>query len=77
MGPQETSSVEQRKEADLFALQRNQRRAVCELWTHQLGWELRVVTPYQTLMTQLCATRQQALATSEAWKSAMLAKAWK
>ena len=77
MPRQGNRSAEPSKQRELFVLQRNQRRAVCELWTHQLGWELRIVTPYQTLMTQVCGSEQEALATSESWKAAMIAKAWR
>ena len=47
--------------------------ARCELWSHQFGWELRLMTT-DLLRSQVCRSSEEILSTQEQWKAAMLAK---
>ena len=46
------------------------------LYTHQLGWELRVESG-ELLMTQVCRSDRKIEDVSAAWKTAMLDKGWR
>ena len=53
------------------------RQAVCELWSHQFGWELRLVIDGGELTrSQVCRSNDEILDTQEQWKSAMVGKGW-
>ena len=53
------------------------RQAVCELWSHQLGWELRLVIDGGELTrSQVCRSNDEILDTQEQWKAAMVGKGW-
>jgi hypothetical protein len=52
------------------------RTARCVMFTHQLGWELRIDSG-DLLMTQVCKSDQEIEDTSAAWKAAMIEKGWK
>ena len=49
--------------------------ARCVLVSHQLGWELRLMTP-DLLRSQVCRSSEEILNTYRAWKAAMLEKGW-
>jgi len=50
--------------------------AECELFAHQLGWELRLLTGQELRMSQICRSQDEVLTTSEQWKAAMIEKGW-
>jgi hypothetical protein len=53
------------------------RQAVCELWSHQLGWELRLVIDGGELTrSQVCRSNDEILDMQEQWKAAMIGKGW-
>jgi hypothetical protein len=49
--------------------------ARCELWSHQFGWELRLMTT-DLRRSQVCRSSEEILNTHEAWRAAMLEKGW-
>jgi hypothetical protein len=52
--------------------------AVCEVWTHRFGWELRlIIGGHQMQMTSVVQSDREMHATVETWKAAMLAKGWR
>ena len=53
-------------------------RARCELWSHQFGFELRLVhgAESELLRSQVCRTDDEILTTGEQWKAAMIEKGW-
>jgi hypothetical protein len=51
--------------------------AVCQLLTHQPGWELRLAVDGALVRSQVCATESEALATSETWKLGMIERGWR
>lgn len=63
---------------DWFVLTRNGSQARCEIRTHPLGWELRLIGAagdgFET--TQVCKTEQETFDTADRWKAAMLDKDW-
>jgi hypothetical protein len=48
------------------------KEAVCELFSHQLGHELRLSANGELLASQVCRNNEQILTTQEQWKAAML-----
>ena len=64
---------------DLFSLYNNRREARVALFTHQLGWEVRllVCSPLEVVQTQVCRDQQEVLATGERWKAAFAEKGWR
>jgi hypothetical protein len=63
---------------DLFRLQKNRREARAALFTHQLGWEVRlfVGSQLEVVQTQVCRDQEEVLRTGEQWKAAMIEKGW-
>ena len=63
---------------EVFTLTKSGRRAVCELWSHQFGWELRLYVGQQTeiVQSQVCRTEDDVFIVGEAWKAEMTAKGW-
>lgn len=64
---------------DLFRLQKNRREARAALFTHQLGWEVRLLTGSQleVVQTKVCRDQEEVLTTGEEWKKAMNEKGWR
>ena len=51
--------------------------AVCEVWTHEMGWELRLQVDGQgLLMSSLTRSGAEMLTRVEEWHRAMLQKGW-
>ena len=51
--------------------------AVCEVWTHPSGWELRlIIGGHRMQMTSVVQSDREMHATVETWKAAMLKKGW-
>ncbi len=63
---------------DLFRLTKNRREARAPLFTHQLGWEVRLLVGSQleVVQTQVCRNQEQVLRTGEEWTAAMIEKGW-
>jgi len=50
---------------------------VWQLWSHQLGWELRLVIDGGELTrSQVCRSNDEILDAQEQWKAAMVGKEW-
>jgi hypothetical protein len=51
--------------------------AVCEVWTHPLGWELRLmIDGHGMQMTSVVRSAAEMLEALEKWRAAMLEKGW-
>lgn len=63
---------------ELFVLHKNRRAARAVLFTHQLGWEVRLMIGAQSevVQTQVCRTEEEVLSTDEQWRAAMNEKGW-
>lgn len=64
---------------DLFRLQKNRRGARAARFTHQLGWEVRLLVGSQLEMvqTQVCRDQEEVLRTGGQWQAAMNEKGWR
>ncbi len=51
--------------------------AVCQLVTHQLGWELRLEIAGSVQRSEVCRTHDAVLDTSESWKDGMIENGWR
>lgn len=67
--------------AELFRLAHGRNRRVrCLIFTHQAGFELRLMFGWKAellLRFQVCGTNDETLAVSEQWKAALLKKGWR
>jgi hypothetical protein len=52
------------------------REAVCQLFSHQFGWELGLTVAGELLRSEVCRSQDDVLRVCEQWKAAMLAKGW-
>jgi len=54
------------------------RKPKAALFTHQLGWEVRLLVGSQleVVHTQVCRDQEEVLRTGEQWKAAMIEKGW-
>jgi hypothetical protein len=62
-----------------FILHKNLREAKAVLFTHLLGWEVRLIVGAQleVVQTQVCRTQEELFTTVEQWKAAMGEKGWR
>jgi hypothetical protein len=51
--------------------------AACGLWSHQLGWELRLDVNGLLARSQVCRSRDEVLAICEQWQDAMVSAGWR
>jgi hypothetical protein len=58
-----------------WTMRKGDKVARCELWSHQFGWELRLMTT-DLLRSQVCRSSEEILNTHEQWKAAMIEKGW-
>ena len=59
-----------------WKLTKNTHHAECELFAHELGWELRLFIDSELHMSQLCRAQDDILRVQERWKSQMIRKGW-
>jgi hypothetical protein len=50
--------------------------ASCRLWTHQLGWEVRLEINGDLQRSEVFRSQDEVLTAGETWKAAMLEKGW-
>lgn len=55
---------------------RGQLHATCELWTHQLGWELKLMISGELHRSAVCRSQDDVLTAGEQWKAALVEKGW-
>ena len=60
---------------DAWVLRKDDKTARCSLVTHQLGWELRLITT-GLLRSQLCRSTEEVLRTQEIWRAMMRTEGW-
>ena len=51
--------------------------AVCKLWTHGLGWELRLEINRDLQRSEVFRSQDDVLTAGETWKDAMVEKGWR
>lgn len=60
----------------LWTLSKGSKTVRLVMWSHQLGWELKV-DGAGILLTQVCRSDQEIEDVASAWKQAMLEKGWR
>ena len=50
--------------------------AICKLWTHALGWEVRLEINGDLQRSEVLRSQDDVLTAGETWKAAMLEKGW-
>ena len=66
---------------DVFSLTKPQGNrvltAVCELWTHPFGWELRLMVDGEGVRpSSVVRSAQEIRTTADMWRSSLLEKGW-
>ncbi len=61
----------------LWTMERRHDRARCALMQWPAGWELRVVSGGETLLTEHCTHPAEAFGLAERWKRTMREKGWR
>jgi hypothetical protein len=65
---------------DLFRVHRMREEkrldAVCQLWTHTLGWEVRLEINGDLQRSEVFRDQDAVLTAGEQWKAAMVQKGW-
>ncbi len=60
-----------------WTLQRAGRSAACTIWSHQFGFELRLIISGDPLpRTQVCTSQPDMLTLLDDWRAALEAKGW-
>lgn len=63
---------------EVFILKKSGREAMCQLRSHQFGWELRLIIGADDIVqSQVCRSQDEVLSTGEQWKAAMIEKGWR
>jgi hypothetical protein len=61
----------------MFSLTKQDRSlARCALWSHEFGWELRLMLGGSLIRSQVCREAPEIYAAADEWKSAMVAQGW-
>jgi hypothetical protein len=66
-----------REQAFVWLLQKGRSRARCALWSHPLGWELRVTINGELLRSQAYREADDVLSDVADWRQQFAAKGWK
>jgi hypothetical protein len=68
-GPQQLSPA--------WTLWKSQRSAACTIWSHEFGFEVRLVISGDSLpRTEVCRRHEDMMAAQEAWRAALEGKGW-
>jgi hypothetical protein len=61
-----------------WTLCKGQRSAVCTVWSHEFGFELRLVISRDALpRTEVCRTQEDLIAKQDEWRAALDATGWR
>jgi hypothetical protein len=55
---------------------KNDRAATCEVFSHQLGWELRLIVGPELVQSQVVRTEPALATLASTWRAAMATKGW-
>ena len=67
---------EQQQLSPAWTLFKESKTAQCAVWSHQLGWELRLTIGPEFIQSHVCRSQMELIETQEQWKAAMLTKGW-
>jgi hypothetical protein len=61
-----------------FVLRKNRREAKAMIFTHPVGWEVRLFVGAQLepVQTQTCRTQEELCGTAERWKASLMDQGW-
>jgi hypothetical protein len=60
-----------------WTLWKGQRSAACTVWSHEFGFELRLVVSGDPLTrTEVCRRQEDLIAAQDAWRAALESKSW-
>lgn len=65
-----------REQALVWQLTKRRRSARCGLWSHPLGWELRVTVDGELVRSQAYRVAEDVLADSQQWRRQFAEKGW-
>lgn len=65
-----------REVATWWTLHKGQPRAVCRMFTHVFGHELRLEVKKQLVESRVCKTDEEVLSCQERWRAGLEAKGW-
>ena len=73
-----TWNGEPKEIGDLFRVTKNRRKARAVIFSHQFGWEVRllVASQLEIVQTQVCRSQEEVPSTGEQWRAAMIEKGW-
>ena len=67
---------EQQQLSPAWTLRKGSKAAKCAVWSHQFGWELRLIAGPELVQSQVCRSETELIETQEQWKAAILEKGW-
>jgi hypothetical protein len=65
-----------REQALVWELRKDRHRARCAIWSHPLGWELRVTVDRELLRSQAYRDADEALKDLDTWRAQFADKGW-
>jgi hypothetical protein len=65
---------EQQRLSPAWTLHKGRKAAKCVVWSHQFGWELRLIVGTELIQSQVCRSQPELIEVQEQWRAAMLAK---
>lgn len=66
-----------RELAEVFTMKKGQRRAVCRMFSHVFGHELRLEVSRELVASQVCRSDEEILSCQESWRAGLEAKGWR
>ena len=63
---------------ELFVMRRGRRETTCKLFSHRLGWELRLLMGVRAdiMLAKVCASYDDVVTTGEQWRMSLAEKGW-
>lgn len=59
-----------------WTLNKAQKVACCTVWSHALGWELRLVVGRELLRSEVLRSHEELVSVCMGWRDAMIGKGW-
>lgn len=76
--PQRTFFTTPERLSPAWTLVKDRRAALCEVWSHKLGFELRLMISGDDLpRTRVCRSQEELIAFQESWRQALEEQGWK
>ena len=54
-----------------WELRKGQKRATCDVWSDQFGFELRLAVSRELVQSQVCRTQEAMIETQERWRAGL------